>query len=82
MSQQSEKIYQIFLKNKSVQTDSRKVKKGDIFFFTARAAAVPAACPITMQGPLTLVDAKAPCVVEMQRPATSKPSITLGIRQR
>lgn len=32
MNQQLEKIYQIFLKNKSVQTDSRKVKKGDIFF--------------------------------------------------
>jgi len=46
------------------------------------AAAMPAACPIAIQVMEARTDPSASCVAEMQRPATSKPSIPFGSKQR
>ena len=47
-------------------------------FCLANSAAVPTACPIAKQGPLTRSDAWPSGVVEAHRPATNKLSTPLG----
>ena len=48
--------------------------------FTASAAAVPAACPIAMQGGITRIAAAATDDADTHRPATSRLSTFCGTR--